>query len=329
MKKYIFALFILLVLSAALTAKAQTAGRVRKQPNFFVPEKTLQQTHKAEKLPTAQQMLQHAQRSAELDDSDNSLYSESASTTLSAQPYQPQQPRKKMKTQSAPIDDILKKQPIGEYSKEQYKKNILTSYYLLPRELKEILQKEADSINADTKRMIAIKNNWKTQSPAFKFANYRLNAQISAEMTQTVKNFKNRKKKFDELLKKAPPGKRIAIIEATDPIFWHISNQKNNKSISSYNVTGQKVSQPLHYVSVFDHNFDHLFSYHRKHINLSKNRRIAASQSGNPKIDKIYQNLFDSYLADLGRISSGLDINNPILLRQIGEMQNKTVSESY
>ncbi|MBR3675789.1 MAG: hypothetical protein IKN71_01470 [Alphaproteobacteria bacterium] len=332
MKKYVASVLLLFFLSAGFSADAQTVEHKQKQPGFFVPEKTLQQAHTSEKLPTAQQMLQQGQRMYTDDHLENSFYPETASASSSVvrQPMSTQGKKsQKMKIKPAPIDEILKKAHLDEASKKEYKKSILASYYLQPSELKQILQKEADAINADTKRMIALKNNWNKQSFAFRLANYKLNDQISTEMAQTSKNYKKRKEKFTQLLKKAPAIKRISIIEATDPLFWHISTQKLNKFTHAYHVKGQQVSQPLHYVSVFDHEYNHAFSYHRKHINPSKNRRIIAARSGNPKIDNIYQPIFDSYLKDLGRISSGLDITNPILLRQIGEMQNKIVTESY
>ena len=332
MKKYVASILLLFLLGAGFTAGAQTVKHKQKQPDFFVPEKTIQQAHTSEKLPTAQQMLQQGQRMYTDDNSENSFYPEAASAgSFVATQRTSNQGLKsqKMKIKPAPIDEILKKSRLDEASKTEYKKSILASYYLQPRELKQILQKEAESINADTKRMIALRNNWNKQSVAFRLANYKLNDQISTEMALTSKNYKKRKEKFAQLLKKAPAVKRISVIEATDPLFWHISTQRLNKFTHAYHVKGQQVSQPLHYVSVFDHEYNHVFSYHRKHINPSKNRRIIAARSGNPKIDKIYQPIFDGYLKDLGRISSGLDITNPILLRQIGEMQNKIVSESY
>lgn len=330
MKKYITAIFIVLCLGVAFSAAAQTVKRTQKQPSFFVPEKTLQQAHTTEKLPTAEQMLQHSANANIASSSAGYILPQTEQNTSSvsvSKPQAKQKARKKMQLRPAPIDKILKNYSFDKATKQEYKNSILASYYLSPSELKQILQAEAENINADTKRMIAIKNSWASRSTAFKIANYKLNDQISTEMSQTTKNYKKRKQKFDDLLKKSRG--RIAIIEATDPLFWNISTQRSSKSIRPYRIKMQKTSQPLHFVSVFDDELKHVFSYHRKHINPSKNRSIAAAQSGNPKIDKIYQPLFDSYLADLGRISSGLDINNPILLRQIGEMQNKVVSESY
>ena len=332
MNKYGLSIFLLLFLSVGFTAEAQTIKHKQKRPDFFVPEKTLQQAHTAEKLPTAQQILQHAQQIRTNDNSGNTFYPETtpANSVIILQQTQNQGKKpEKMKTRPAPIDAILEKSGLNETTKKEYKNSILTSYYLWPRELRQILQKETDSINSDIKRMIALKNNWNKQSAAFKLANYKLNDQISTEMAQTSINYKKRREKFLQILKTAPALKRISVIEATNPLFWHISTRKLNKFTQPYHIKGNRVSQPLHYVSVFDHEYNHVFSYHRKHINHSKNRRIIAARSKNPKIDSIYQPLFDSYLKDLGRISSGLDITNPLLLKQIGEMQNKIVSESY
>ena len=332
MKKYIWFLMLVFLLQPLIPLQAQNIKHVQKTPSFFVPQQILSQANKAEKVPSGQQILQNAKLRAQ---EKNAVSEISGSTgTLPQNNYASASYNRtsgitKMRTKPAPVDEILQKQPITPTAKKQYKDSILTSYYLTPGELKKILQAETASINADTKRMIVLKNSWQNKSPAFKFVNFRLNEQISTEITLTNKNYKNRKAKFDVLLQKTPADKRIPIIEATNPLFWHKTVNENHRNLLSYRVRQAQTSQDLHYVSVFTPDYRHAFTYHRKHINPNRNRRLPAAKSGNPKIDNIYQAMFDGYISDLGRISAGLDITNQVLLRQISEMQNQTVSESY
>ena len=331
MKKYLMIMAAVILLGSAFAAKAQTVRRTQKTPDFFVPNSVLQQAHKTENLPSGQQMLQNAAVRANQRQSGG--IEPSYSPSLGNYNYSSVSGRtllggEKMKTKAAPVDKILEKQHLGKYELKEYKDSILASYYLLPRELEYILQREKDTINADIQRMTAIRNNWNNQSGAFRFVNYKLDAQISEDMTKVAQNYKKRQKKFAELLKKTPPDRRIAVIEATDPVFW-LKTVYESTNKSAFRVKQSETSQDLHYVSVFDAEFKHVFTYHRKHIDPNRNRRVIAAKSGNPKIDAIYQNLFDGYLNDLGRIGAGLDVNNPVLLRQISEMQDKKVSESY
>lgn len=330
MKKGLIITIFVLSLSITSLVEAKGVKHTLKKPSFFVPEQTLKQANKPEKVPTGQQMLKRASmQNADSPTADLLAERQTGGSTYitSNYPFSPAAAKPHIAYKTAPIDKILAKQPIAPDQLKTYKESIVRSYYLLPSELKTVLQDEADTINADTKRMIDVKQNWHNQSPAFRAANYKLNEQISTEIAQSRKNYLNRKKSYENLIKKTPASERISVIEATNELFLIFSLHMKNSG--PMHVSRAQTSQNLHFISVFDSKFNHVFSYHRKHIKPNKNRRIYAAKSGNPKIDAIYQPLFDSYLSDLERIGAGLDINNPILLRQISQMQNKVVSESY
>ena len=125
-------------------------------------------------------------------------------------------------------------------------------------------------------------------------------------------------------------NKKIYIIEAKNHLFW-IRYELPDEGINGFSIKGNYHFKDVTYISIFDSKYRHLFSYNRQHINMLKNRRIpAADKTSDFYIDShtvnIYQQLFDDYINDLNRIGKGLDINNPQLLRQLDEMQDKTIS---
>ena len=92
---------------------------------------------------------------------------------------------------------------------------------------------------------------------------------------------------------------------------------------------GKQCIIQFYFISIFDYEHNHVFSYRRTHVDSNQNRRILAAPSGNKEIDEDYQKLFDDYRADLRRIGYGLDITNPTLLRQIGEMKNRVITVEF
>lgn len=223
----------------------------------------------------------------------------------------------------APIDKILQKQIVNKDKLAKYRHSIVNSYKLQPKQLQNLLDAEYDEINRDTKRMQNIKKNWKSFPYAYHFANYMLNAQISEEITRSRKKFINRKKRFEEILKNTPKGQPIYIIEANDPLFFIETIRKNPNNKVARTIKMTYMARELNYISVFDSEYKHLFTYHRQHIDMLQNRRIVTSlNTKNKEVNRSYQVLFDDYLADMKRIGAGLDINNPRMFREIEQMQN-------
>ena len=240
----------------------------------------------------------------------------------------------------APVDAILAKQPLPKNRLEHYKKSIIRSFALLPKDLKAVLQKELRSIDYETKSMQQIKAGWERQTSVYKFANYQLIEQIDRGIITSRKNYKQRKQVFANLLKNAPADQYISVIESTDDLFnniHHVTQSAPNASPKMKDTIVKFVgghvpasgSTRNYYVSIFDYEYNHVFSYRRTHVDSNQNRRILAAKSGNKEIDKYFQSLFDDYRADLRRIGYGLDITNPILLRQIGEMQNRVITVEF
>jgi len=240
----------------------------------------------------------------------------------------------------APIDAILAKQPLPKKRLEHYKKHIIRSFALLPKDLNTILQKELRNIDSETKRMQQIKVGWKQQTFAYKLANYQLIPQINSGINASRKNYKKRKEIFAGLLKNAPADKYISVIESTDDLFDSIHRTTQSIPNASPKMKDTMVrflgsNMPsiektgFYFISIFDYEHNHVFSYRRTHVDSNQNRRILAAPSGNKKIDEDYQKLFDDYRADLRRIGYGLDITNPTLLRQIGEMKNQVITVEF
>ncbi|MBR6355658.1 MAG: hypothetical protein IKR92_02280 [Alphaproteobacteria bacterium] len=223
----------------------------------------------------------------------------------------------------APVDKILQKQIVDKDKLAKYRRSIVNSYKLQPKQLQNLLDSEYDEINRDTKRMQNIKKNWKSFPYAYHFANYMLNAQISAEITQSRKKFIARKKRFEEILKNTPQGEPIYIIEANDPLFFIATIRQNPDNKVARTIKMTYMAHELNYISVFDSTYKHLFTYHRQHIDMLQNRRIVTTlNTKNKEVNQSYQKLFDDYLTDMKRIGAGLDINNPNMFREIEQMQN-------
>lgn len=227
----------------------------------------------------------------------------------------------------APVAEILKKQFIGSPAKTEYMQSVVRSYTLYPAELNEILQNEYQAINLETQRMKKIKQNWNKSSYAYRLLNYKLNEQISEEIAQTRKKYAVRKQKFAEFIKNAPANQPVYIIEATQPTFFYLTVQKNNTGKAGTGIQMSFSVHGIHYVSLFDHNYKHIFTYHRQHIDMLENRRFVIQKTRNERVNRSYQQIFDDYLTDLKRIGAGVDITNRDLLRQIGEMRDEYRSE--
>lgn len=309
MKKYITTLIAIAFLTTA--AWSQTVKRTAKTPIFFVPDSVLKNKTDAERLASGR----------------TGGYNRN---TLSISPQT--SPLSRIHYNAAPIDNILQKQtPFSKIKINEYKSDILSSYALFPTDLQILLQSEYDTINKETLRMEAVLQYLKNASPAYRLANFQINRQISQDMVENRKHYKKLKQKFAEIMENSPKNQNIYIIKAKNDLFWkHYELSKQWK----YNWKGY--TQGYHfknvtYISVFNHEYTHLFSYYRQHLNMLKDRRIFAPDKTaafyiEPNIVHIYQQLFDDYLNDLNRIGKGLDINNPHLLRQLNEMQDKTIS---
>lgn len=309
MRKYL--IIIIFILFVVPCVWGQTIKRTTKSPTFFVPHDTFKNKTEKERLSAPQKQnyirgsVAHIERTT------------AQSTTAN------------IRYDKAPVDEILKAQSnFSEEKLSDYKKNIVNSYSLSVRDLQQLLQKEYDDVNEETLRMEAALRYLKTASPAYKLANFQLETQISQDMTNSRKHYKMIKQKFSEITEKQK-NKRIYIIEAKNNLFWIY--ELRNKATNGFSVGGDYHFKDITYISIFDTAYNHLFSYYRQHLNMLKNRRIPApDRTDDSYIDtetvKMYQQLFDDYINDLNRIGKGLDINNPLLLRQLNEMQDKTIS---
>ena len=308
MRKYL--IIFIFILFTVPCVWGQTIKRTTKSPTFFVPNDTFKNKTEKEKLSAPQKQnyvrggVVHIERTT------------AQSTTAN------------IRYDKAPVDEILKAQ--SNFSEEElsdYKKNIVDSYSLSVRDLQQLLQKEYDDVNEETLRMEAALRYLKTASPAYKLANFQLETQISQDMTNSRKHYKMIKQRFSEIIEKQK-DKIIYIFEAKSNLFWlhqRLRNSGHMRWTNSYHF------KDVTYISIFDNEYNHLFSYYRQHLNMLKNRRIPApDRTDDSYIDtetvEMYQQLFDDYINDLNRIGKGLDINNPLLLRQLNEMQDKTIS---
>ncbi len=331
------------------------------QAGFYIPPDTVSAMQQPEKIPEIKKLPQNYNYNKASDTAKQrvGIPRETPKNTISRQPKAVPYPKQTVsptaaqpavvnynKTpvsknfRQAPIDAILAKQPLPKKRLEHYKKRIIRSFALLPKDLKAILQKELRSIDHETKRMQQVKAEWERQTSVYKFANYQLIPQIDRGIITSRKNYKQRKRVFANLLKNAPADKYISVIESTDGLFSTIHNvtqsapdtsPKMKENIAKF--VGVRVpaleSSRNYYISIFDHNHNHVFSYRRMHVDSNQKRRIMAAQSGNKEIDKSFQKLFDDYRSDLRRIGYGLDITNPTLLRQIGEMKNQVLTTEF
>lgn len=317
MRKYL--IIFIFILFTVPCVWGQTIKRTTKSPTFFVPNDTLKSKSKTEK--------------EKLSATKNKNYTRGniahiKQTTVESTDTLPKE-HLNMRYDKAPVDEILKAQPYS--SKEElseYKKSIVNSYALSVQDLQQLLQKEYDDVNEETLRMEAALRYLKTASPAYQLANFQLETQISQDMIKSRKHYKTIKQRFSEITEKQK-NKRIYIIEAKNNLFWIY--ELRNKATNGFRVGGDYHFKDVTYISIFDTAYNHLFSYYRQHLNMLKNRRIPApDRTDDSYIDtetvKMYQQLFDDYINDLNRIGKGLDINNPLLLRQLNEMQDKTIS---
>lgn len=309
MKKYLTTIIAIAFLTTA--AWAQTVKRTTKTPSFFVPNGALKNSSDAEKLSSVRTNRQNR----------NTLLISDSPSLLTGTRYE-----------AAPIERILQKQtPFAKAKLAEYKNDIVRSYTLSPYDLQVILQSEYSTINKETLQMEEILKYLKTASPAYRLANFRIDRQISQDMVKNRKRYGKLKQKFAEIIDNEPKNKNIYIIEAKNNLFWlhyGLSGQwQNNWQGYTHGYQFKNIA----YISIFNHEYSHLFSYYRQHLNMLENRRIyAPDRTANfyiePDTVQLYQQLFDSYISDLNRIGKGLDINNHLLLRQINEMQDKTIS---
>lgn len=313
MKNFALILFLLNI-CFVLPASSARNDAGKDQGDIYIPHNTVAAMQQKEDLSraTAQKAHYYSQKHGK-----TSKYSSRHKQSKDSSTASPLQ----KKFRQAPIDQILAKQHYPRPVIEQYKNDITRAYTVLPGDIKVILQNELTAINAENERMQQIRQHWNTQSAVYKFINYQLNTQIATEITSSRKHFQRREKIFKDFFAKAPANKPIYILESTNPLFWLYNT---NPQIAQYSF-----KQNIHYISVFDHDYNHLFTYHRMHINANRNRRILAVQTGDAYIDNKFQRLFDDYGKDLGRISLGLDITNQNLLNQIETMQNDYISETY
>ncbi|MBR1825733.1 MAG: hypothetical protein IJ770_04010 [Alphaproteobacteria bacterium] len=227
----------------------------------------------------------------------------------------------------APIDKIMAKQRGSKTEIQQYTASIVHSYTLYPEELNEILQNEYQTLNLETRRMQQIRKNWNSTSFAYRFLNYKLNEQISQEITQTRKKFAARKQKFADFIKKAPQNRKIYIIESTDPLFFYSSISDKVSKARKSGIQMSFSQHGIHYLSLFDKDYRHIFTYHRQHVDMLENRRFMIEKTRNKQVNHSYQKIFDDYLTDLKKIGSGVDMTNRTMLRQISEMKDEYRSE--
>lgn len=355
MKIYSFLLFLLSYVLLPSAAVSQT------QAGFYIPPETVSAMQEPDKMPQIRKMPQNYNRNVAPDTAKQRATTspKPLKNTTPRQPKRvsyPQQQTGLTATQpavinykktpgsqnmrQAPVDAILAKQPLPKNRLEHYKKSIIRSFALLPKDLKAVLQKELRSIDYETKSMQQIKAGWERQTSVYKFANYQLIGQIDRGIIASRKNYKQRKQVFANLLKNAPGDQYISVIESTDDLFnniHHVTQSAPNASPKMKDTIVKFVgghvpasdSTRSYYISIFDHEYNHVFSYRRTHVDSNQNRRILAAKSGNKEIDKYFQSLFDDYRADLRRIGYGLDITNPTLLRQIGEMKNRVITVEF
>ena len=312
MKKYL--IIILIALLFTPFALAQTVKRSTKTPDFFVPRNVMKNQTEAEKLSSVAPV-----------NAKGGLGRVSSRITQSVPQFK-----------KAPVADILKNQSaISKNDKLNYLKTIVNSFTLYPRDLSQLLQSEFDTVNQETIRMKGIMQTLRSSSWAYRLANFKLEQQISQDMVKNRKHYKKIKQKFTEIIKETPPNTPLYIIEAKNPLFWknfEIIKLMEAKSIfGTIYWKGSNHFKDVSYITIFNSNYEHLFSYYRQHLNMLKQKKITApDQIGKYRIGQreinIYQQLFNNYLTDLNRIGKGLDITNPQLLRQLNEMQNRQIS---
>lgn len=318
MKRYL--IIILITLFFTPFAAAQVVKRTTKTPNFFVPGSVMKSKTDAEKLS-----------SAATANPKGGVGKISPNVTPSPSPSV-----LRLHFKKAPIDEILGKQSsLSKNDKINYIKAVVNSFTLYPSDLDQLLQSELNTVNQETVRMKNIMQTLRNSSWAYQLANFELKRQISQDMVKNRKHYKKIKQRFTEIIKETPPNSPLYIVEAKNPLFWKnfevLKLMIAKKKFGAISWKGSNHFKEVSYITIFNSDYKHLFSYYRQHLNMLKQKRIIApGEVGKYRIGQreinIYQQLFDGYLTDLNRIGKGLDINNPQLLRQLNEMQNRQIS---
>ena len=215
---------------------------------------------------------------------------------------------RKIDVNSAPINEIAK----INHLPQDYTRSIIKSFTLSKTQLSNLLQDEFSRINQNTGQLRRILEQWPNQSNAYKLANYLIKDQSSREITKSRQQMKEIKQNYQKVLNAAKNNDKIYIIEATNTLLF---KQFKNSGIRGNwkNVT---------YISVFDNEKKHIFTYNRLHQDMLEDKQIP--HINQPEYEIYYQS-FDDYLSDLKRIGQGLDVRNPTLLQQIGEMEDVVI----
>ena len=292
--KKILIIYWLIIFAWIYLAFSAVAANAKK-PSFFVPEGTFKTSEEKPKIAP------RMSRGAGLVASRNTKSAHSAN-------YRRQFNIRKMNVEAAPIDEIAKVNHLSE----AYISSIIKSFTLTESQLTRLLKDEFDRINDNTAQLHQIVKQWPNQSKAYHLANYMIKDQSGQEMIKSRQQMKDIKDKYQQLLSSAGGGK-IYIIEAKNPSLYLLTSNVNA-------IRGH--IDKISYISVFDNNKKHVFSYNRLHQDMLEDKQIP--KIGRPEYEIYYQS-FDEYLSDLRRIGQGLDVKNPTLLRQIGEMEDVVI----
>ncbi len=311
-----------LLFVAGFCATGQAVVRTDKKPEFFVPKsgsvKSLENVNTVKNRASG--TMEHVSGNKQVSSHEN-IFSLGGSNSKH---------KIKVKFKPAPVDRILAKQDFGMMRNfifggnngiKEYEQSIIHAYSMTVKDLDLILQNEYETINQETRRMRKIQKHFNTMPEAYRYANFMLPAQISDEMTGVRREFSERKKQYEDFIKKTPKSKKVFIIIAKHPLFMTM-NGGNVMVIPGYKGPADGVT----FVSLFNNEYEHIFTYMRKHSNMLENRGIDAVSTTNGKVNQIYQNLFNAYIYDLRRIGAGLDVTNQVLLRQISEMTDDYVT---
>lgn len=292
MKKILIIYWIIIAawIYLAFTAIAANA----KKPSFFVPEGTFNTS--ADKTRIIPKTNRNGGIAAT--HNDNSLHF-TAHNKLNV---------RKMNVIPAPVDEIAK---INHLPKS-YTQSIVKSFTLSKTQLNRLLQDEFNRINQNTGQLRQILSQWPTQSKAYKLANYLIQDQSSQEITKSRRQMKDIKEKYQQFLTSSGSDGKFYIIEAKDPSLYLLTDHSLIKGHLD----------KITYISVFDNSKKHVFSYNRLHQDMLEDKQIP--KINQPEYATYYQS-FDDYLSDLRRIGQGLDVKNPTLLRQIGEMEDVVI----
>lgn len=243
--------------------------------------------------------------------------------------------KRKTHFKPVPIDKILQKDAIHcdgcseselklvkhnvKEIRQRFKSSIIYALTLKKTDLLNLLKQEFQTINEETKQIIAIKNNFNNASPAYRLANFQLQTQISKEIVPRNKQLKKLKKAFNQILANLPDSEDIYLIGTKDPSFLFLNEIYDTKKVAYLDI--------VTYVSLFNQKFEHLLTYTRMHEDVLKYSKIyTPTKFFEADITNLFQQLFDDYITDLSRIGRGLDVTNPNLLRMLDDMQDKNLS---